>query len=153
MNGWRIFSREPGAASGRSERECAVSSPAVRRFADCNRRPAVAAKVALVGTTTRTEIEARSFDLRPIGAPPPYCAAFAKNPALSRAEGVYQPPGKIIAGSALFRSGAVSCSSGASEKANEFMSTKLSILSAISGGAALPATVSGFVKACENVPA
>jgi hypothetical protein len=152
MNGWRIFSQEPGAASGRSERECAFSSPAVRRFADCNRRPAVVAKVARVGTLARTEIEARSFDLRPIGASRPYCAAFAKNPALSQAEGVYQPPGKIIAGSALFRSGAVSCALRASEKANKFMSTKLSILSAMSG-AALPAAVSGFVKACENVPA
>jgi hypothetical protein len=135
MNGWRIFSQKPGAAPGKSERECAFSSPTVTRFSDRNRRLAIGRKTSPCSRNdangNRIEVIRPSFYRRT----PIYCAAFAKNPAFSGLKGVYQPPGKIVPRSALLRSLAVSCWPGASEKAGEFMSTKLTILSAIARNA------------------
>src|SRR4029077_6030036 len=76
MNGSRIFSQgrfsqhrdqKAGSRARSPERECSFSSPTVSRFADRNRRPALGRELIILGGNVRTETEAGSFDLCPIG--------------------------------------------------------------------------------------
>jgi hypothetical protein len=101
------------------------------------------------------------------GHKPNFACAFFENLSLAGHRVIYQPGRKIVKGPALRARAPYHALGRFSEKANQSMSIKLRIMSAmtqiaeeqhvdpftIAEDAAFPLTVGDFVRAYENVPA